>query len=272
MEKKSNDQLTAELIFLGNELLIGHTINTNLTEIAKKLTSLGVKVLRSTTVIDDVNHGKKVIQESVNRTPDIIIIGGGLGPTYDDIQLQTLSEALDRKYELNDEALVQVSNYYKQIGFELTDARKKMAFLPINSIPLKNDEGAAPGVISEVSNAFGKTFIFSVPGVPIEMRSILNKEILPFISKIIKERNIKFIYKEKIISIQGVAESSLAPLIKRWCEIFPSIRFKSHPASKENASKINLQIISYCDNNLKEISKHICEEIISEFPTSDIVI
>ena len=174
MEKKqSKNQLTAELIFLGNELLIGYTVNTNMTEIAKELSLLSIKVVRSTTIIDDITHGKKVIQESLSRLPDIIIIGGGLGPTYDDIQLQTLANALNRKLELNSEALNQVSNYYNQIGFKLTEARKKMAYLPSDSKPLKNNEGAAPGVFTQVKTQAGQTVIFSVPGVPIEMRYLL---------------------------------------------------------------------------------------------------
>ncbi|MHA1911402.1 MAG: molybdopterin-binding protein [Candidatus Kariarchaeaceae archaeon] len=273
MEKKhSKNQLTAELIFLGNELLIGHTVNTNMGEIAKKLSLLSIKVVRSTTVIDDVTHGKRVIQESLNRSPDIIIIGGGLGPTYDDIQLQTLANALNRKIELNSEALDQVSNYYNQIGFELTDSRKKMAYLPSGSKPLKNNEGAAPGVFTQIKTQSGQTVIFSVPGVPIEMRYLLNHEVLPLISKIIEEKNIDFIYEERVIDIRGVAESSLAPLIQKWVDNFPNIKFKSHPVNRENASYIYLQIISYHDENLSKICKQIYEEIIAEFPDCEILI
>jgi molybdenum cofactor synthesis domain-containing protein len=268
--KPSKNQLTAELIFLGNELLIGHTVNTNMTEIAKKLSLLSIKVVRSTTIIDDITLGKSVIQESLDRAPDIIIIGGGLGPTYDDIQIQTLANALNREVELNAEALNQVSNYYNKIGYELTEVRKKMAFLPSGSTPLNNKEGVAPGVFTEVKTASGQIFIFSVPGVPVEMRDILKNEILPLISKIIDERNIGFIYKETIIDIRGVAESSLAPLIQKWVDNFPNIKFKSHPVNRENASFINLQIISYNVENLHEISKQIYKEIIAEFPDCEI--
>jgi len=271
-KKHSKNQLTAELIFLGNELLIGHTVNTNLTEIAKELNLLCIKVVRSTTVIDDVTHSKNVIRESLNRAPDIIIIGGGLGPTYDDIQLQTLASALNIKIEINSEALNQVSNYYDQMGFELTEARKKMAYLPSGSKPLKNIEGAAPGVFTKVKTESGQTVIFSVPGVPIEMRYIMQYEVIPLISKIIDERNIDFVHKEKVVAIKGVAESSLAPLIQKWVERYPNIRFKSHPINRENASYINLQIISFQVENLNEVSNQIYEEILAEFPNCEILI
>ncbi|MCG3217372.1 MAG: competence damage-inducible protein A [Candidatus Heimdallarchaeota archaeon] len=271
-KKQSKNQLTAELIFLGNELLIGHTVNTNLTEIAKELNLLSIKVVRSTTVIDDVTHGKNVIRESLNRAPDIIIIGGGLGPTYDDIQLQTLASALNIKIEINSEALNQVSNYYDQMGFELTEARKKMAYLPSGSKPLKNIEGAAPGVFTRVKTESGQTVIFSVPGVPIEMRYILQYEVIPLISKIIDERNIDFVHKEKVVAIRGIAESSLAPLIQKWVDNYPNIRFKSHPINRENASYIHLQIISYQVENLNEVSNQIYEEILAEFPNCEILI
>jgi len=213
---------TAEIICVGNELLTGHTLNTNAHWMASEITGIGGIVRRITTVHDEVDEIAASIKESCRRKPSWIIITGGLGPTYDDKTLQGLAKALERRLVINKEAVSMLKRkYVKTANPLLTPSRYKMATMPIGSKPLENPVGHAPAVMVR----HGTCMIFVLPGVPEEMKSIFLKHVLP----LLKRRIGKFVRKEVSLETKGVMESVLAPYLDLVVAKNPNVYVKSHP-------------------------------------------
>jgi molybdenum cofactor synthesis domain-containing protein len=224
-----------EIICVGNELLIGKTLNTNATWLAKRVTSLGLAVKRIVVIRDELDEIAETVQETLRRKPDFIITTGGLGPTFDDKTLEGIARGLNRRLEVNKEALKMVRQKYvaylektgKTEKIELTPPRVKMATLPEGTWPLPNPVGTAPGVITEVEG----TFIIALPGVPPEMEAIFNESI----AEIIKKRAGKSAFFETSIYVEEIMESNLAPLIDNVMHHNPHVYVKSHVYTKSVA-------------------------------------
>lgn len=230
-----------EIICVGNELLIGKTLNTNAHWLAKKVTTLGLAVKRITVVGDDVEEIAQAVREAIQRKPAFIITTGGLGPTFDDKTLEGVAEALGRRLERNEEALKMVEEKYKQYAaegridrFEMTPHRVKMATLPEGSRPLRNPVGTAPGVITECEGVV----LVMLPGVPQEMTAIFEESVEPLLRK--AAGNLTFY--EASVEVWGIPESTLAPLIDKAMHDNPYVYIKSHPKAAEGTSHIELHI------------------------------
>jgi len=218
------DLPTAEIVCLGNELLIGVTTNTNATFIGEKITKLGIEVRRVTCIRDDLELAVEFFLELFERKPDIVIVSGGLGPTYDDIQLEVLSKATNIELVKNSKALKQIKDFYKLRNLSLTEDRVKMAYLPANAIAFDNNIGSAPGCYFKHE----EMNIYCLPGVPTEMKDIMNRHVIPQL----KELNRSELFEKKF-QIFGCAESQLAPFIKELKDEFEDLYIKSHPAYKD---------------------------------------
>ncbi len=222
MSRKS----TAEIISIGNELLIGHTLDTNSHWIAKHLTEIGWTLERVTQLRDSLDSIKSGVQGSLKRNPSVLITIGGLGPTHDDMTLAGIALALNKPLRLNKQSLRLVKDHYRRLESQpkLTKYRTKMATLPQGSTPLPNPVGTAPGVKMQES---GIT-IFSLPGVPSEMKAIFRASIIPYMESFqaIRPREIE-------VRITGIIESALAPVLDQARKIYPKLYFKSHPRGRE---------------------------------------
>jgi nicotinamide-nucleotide amidase len=217
---------TAEIISVGNELLIGHTLDTNSHWIAKQLTKLGWTLERVTQIRDSLDSIKSGVRESLKRNPSVLITIGGLGPTHDDMTLAGISRALNRPLRLNREALQLVKDHYGRLETKprLTKYRTKMAILPQGSIPQQNPIGTAPGVKMQPST----TTMFSLPGVPSEMKAIFRASIIPYLESFHAPRP-----KEIEFRVTGIIESALAPVLDQARKVYPKLYFKSHPRGRE---------------------------------------
>jgi len=231
-------QQKMEIICIGNELLIGKTLNTNAQWMAKRATSLGIMVSRITVIGDDVGEIAKAIREALQRKPRFIVTTGGLGPTFDDKTVEGIAKALKRKLETNKEALEMVKKKYeeyaeeKKIGkIELTPYRVKMATIPRGAKPLLNPVGTAPGMIVKAN----ETFLVALPGVPMEMETIFEKSIVPLLRK---EADVSFY--ETSVYVENIMESTLAPLIDETMHSNPFIYIKSHPKGEERKPHIEI--------------------------------
>ncbi|MCE7748675.1 MAG: competence damage-inducible protein A [Candidatus Heimdallarchaeota archaeon] len=218
------DLPTAEIVCLGNELLIGVTTNTNATFIGENITRLGIEVRRVTCIRDDMELAVEFFLELFERKPDIIIVSGGLGPTYDDIQLEVLSTATGIELVKNTKALKQIKDFYELRNLSLTEDRVKMAYLPVEAIAFDNDVGSAPGCYFK----YKEMGIYCLPGVPTEMKDIMDRHVIPKL----KELNRSELFEKKF-QIFGCAESQLAPFIKELKDEFEDLYIKSHPAYKD---------------------------------------
>jgi len=225
-ERKLSRKPTAEIISVGNELLIGHTLDTNSHWIAKQLTKLGWTLERVTQIRDSLDAIKSGVRGSLKRNPGVLITIGGLGPTHDDMTLAGISRALNKPLRLNKEALQLVKDHYRRLESrpKLTRYRTKMATLPKGSVPLPNPVGTAPGVKTRESD----TTIFSLPGVPSEMKAIFRSSLIQYIESFHAVRP-----KEMQVRITGIIESALAPILDQARKIYPELYFKSHPRGRE---------------------------------------
>ena len=230
-----------EILSVGNELLIGKTLNTNASWMAKRLTALGVNVRRITTVSDNVEEIAAAVNEVLERNSDFLITTGGLGPTFDDKTLEGVARALNVLVDVNEEAFKMVEKKYKTYAAErglkkldLTEARLKMARLPNGAKALPNSVGTAPGVLIKR----GKTTIVSLPGVPSEMESIFEISLEPLLKKMIG----KATFFETSLGVSGVMESDLAPIIDKVMHDNPFVYIKSHPRGRESIPQIELHL------------------------------
>jgi nicotinamide-nucleotide amidase len=216
-----------EIICVGNELLIGKTLNTNSHWLAKRATALGANVQRITVVSDDVSEIAIALREALRRKPRFIITTGGLGPTFDDKTLEGIAKGLNQRLEVNNRALKLVRGKYEALlkegrieKIELTPSRTKMATFPKGSKPLHNPVGTAPGMLADVE----QTCVIALPGVPPEMEAIFDESVAPML----KKEAGKSAFFETSIYIEGIMESSLAPLIDRVMHANPLVYIKSH--------------------------------------------
>jgi nicotinamide-nucleotide amidase len=198
---------SAEIITIGDEILIGQVINTNAAWIGEQLSCIGVSVIQHTTIPDEHRAIIKALQTASDNA-DLIIITGGLGPTKDDITKTALCEFFQKKLVLNDEVAKHVEKIFSRYGTQLLSVNKKQAEVPEGCRVLKNNHGTAPGMLFEENN---KVYI-SLPGVPYEMKGIMEEEALPLISE---KFNLETIVHRTILT-QGIGESFLAEKIKGW--------------------------------------------------------
>jgi nicotinamide-nucleotide amidase len=237
-----------EIICIGNELLIGKTLNTNASWLAKRSTTFGIMVKRITVVGDDVDEIVSVVREALKRKPNFIITTGGLGPTFDDKTLEGIAKALNRKVKVNEKALKMVREKYenyvkegKMERVELTPARIKMARLPERADPLPNPVGTAPGVIIDV----GGTFLIALPGVPAEMEAIFDESVAP----LLKKEAVELTFFETSMYADGIMESTLAPLIDKTMHDNPHVYIKSHPKGEERKPHIEIHFSTTAKNS-----------------------
>ena len=243
-----------EIICIGNELLIGKTLNTNAQWIAQQATALGIKVKRIVAIADETNEISTTLHEALKRKPQFTITTGGLGPTFDDKTLEGVAQALNRKLEINPTALKMVRKKYDKyaIGIrkgtmELTPPRIKMATLPENSEPIPNPVGTAPGVKTEIK----QTLVIALPGVPAEMKSIFKQNVIP----LLKQRAGENRFYSKSMYVNNVMESSLAPLIDKTMLDNPGVYVKSHPKGREERAHIEIHASTTSDTAEKAEKK-----------------
>lgn len=236
-----------EIICVGNELLIGKTLNTNAKWIAKQATVLGLTVKRFTVVADDVQEIADAVREVLGRKPQFVVTTGGLGPTFDDKTLEGIAVALNRKLVVNTEALRMVREKYEEYAkergtapVELTQARVKMATLPQKAEPLVNSIGTAPGVQADLE----RTTLFALPGVPSEMRSIFKGAVAPLFGQVSGGSG----FYEKSVYVEGVMESGLAPLIDVVMRDNVGVYVKSHPKGRESMPHIEVHFSVVADD------------------------
>ncbi len=206
-------EVTAEIIAIGDELLYGQIIDTNSQWISEELTKIGVRVIRRTTIGD---HRETILSafSDASKRAKIILITGGLGPTNDDLTKPLLAEYFGSEISLVPEALAAVKTFFERRGRELTHLNALQAHLPENCTYVPNEVGTAPGMWFEEQGCHW----MSMPGVPHEMKKLMNDWVIPQIKS---NYQLPIIY-HKTIKTVGIGESWLADLIKDWEKSLPS--------------------------------------------------
>lgn len=224
--------IKAELLTIGDEILFGQITDTNSQWMSVELTTIGVKVIRKTAVGDVEGEILQAISEAELRA-DIILITGGLGPTSDDITKPCLAKYFNCGLTINEEALAEVTEFFKSRDRELTEINRMQAELPDACTKINNPVGTAPGMWFEK----GKKVFVSMPGVPHEMKKMMTDIILPKL-KVFFDTPVIY---HKIIRMVGIGESFLSDKIKDWENALPShVKLAYLP----NLGLVNLRLTS----------------------------
>ena len=247
MNIMSKQQINASIITIGDELLIGQTIDTNSAFIAQELNKIGVWVKRRVAVGDHADDIRQALDEEGSES-EIVIITGGLGPTADDITKPCLCAYFGGKMVVNEEVLAHVKYLFEKVYRRpgpLLESNLKQAEVPDNCIVLRNDRGTAPGMLFKTD---GRLF-FSLPGVPHEMKGLFINEVLPHI---LSEFDLPAIL-HKTVFTAGQGESMIAELLKDFEKALPPhIRLAYLP----NYGMVKLRL-TYGGNRGEDLEKEI---------------
>tara|TARA_B100000767_G_scaffold187793_1_gene175144 strand:- start:581 stop:1822 length:1242 start_codon:yes stop_codon:yes gene_type:complete len=200
--------MKAELITIGDEILIGQIINTNAVFLAKELNKIGIEIAQITSISDQKEHIIEALDASTKRA-EVVILTGGLGPTKDDLTKHTLCEYFNDTLIENEEILAHIEEIFKKyINTPINNQNRQQALLPSKATIFKNDHGTASGMWFEKKGQV----IISLPGVPFEMKSLMNQSVIPQLQK----HFIRPFILHKTIMTYGLGESAIAERIETW--------------------------------------------------------
>jgi nicotinamide-nucleotide amidase len=243
--------MLAEIITIGDEILIGQIVDTNSAWMGTVLNESGIKVYQITSVSDNREHILTALKEASQRA-DIILITGGLGPTRDDITKHTLCEYFNTKLRLDESILVDVTNIFEKFGRPVTEVNRRQAEVPENCIPLHNKSGTAPGMWFDVN---GKIYV-SMPGVPFEMKGLMTEEVIP---RLKKKFTLPVIIHKNVLT-QGIGESVLAEMIVDWEDSLAKEEIKLAYLPSTSLVRLRLSISGKDTNVLNErIERKVAE-------------
>ena len=205
--------MLAEIITIGDEILIGQIIDTNSVFISKELNKIGVQVYQITSIQDERSHILEAFANAAKKV-DIVIVTGGLGPTKDDITKETFCEFLNDQLIEDKVVLQHVKDLYRKFtNHPLLPESLNQALVPSKATVLHNKFGSAPGMWMEKEN----TVFVSLPGIPYEMKNLMKELVLP---KITAKFNRPYIYHKTLLTI-GMGESEIVKIIHGWADGLP---------------------------------------------------
>ena len=204
-EQGRNFSMNAEIISIGSELLLGQIVDTNASWIAKRLAENGVNLFYKTTVGDNLDRMTDILDRALDRS-DVVITGGGIGPTQDDLTREAIAAVTGRVIETDPESLIELRERFQKRGFILTKNNERQAQIPSGAIVVKNPNGTAPAFIVETDR--GVTI--SLPGVPFEMKWLVDNEVIPYLRK---KFNLKQMIHYRILKVADLGESAVDDLI-----------------------------------------------------------
>ena len=191
----------AEIVAIGSELLLGQIVDTNSAWMAQRLTALGVNLYFTSVVGDNPGRMREVIGRALERA-DIVITSGGLGPTQDDLTREIVAEVTGRKLVLDAGLLEQVEEHFRRRGRTMTPNNRRQGYMPEGAIPVKNPNGTAPSFIVEDPRGV----VFSLPGVPVELKWLFENEVEPYLRK---KFNLAEVIHYRVLKVVGIGESAV---------------------------------------------------------------
>lgn len=207
----------AEILCVGTEILIGDIVNTNAAYISEKLALMGISQYYQAAVGDNPKRLADAINAALDRC-DLLIMSGGLGPTYDDLTKETAAKCMGRELVLNEEALENMKRIFAFRGRVMTKNNEKQAFVPVGSTVFQNGAGTAPGCAIEDFER-GKIIVM-LPGPPFEMKKMFSEQVMPYLEKFTDTR-----FVSHNVNIFGMGESEVESRLKDLMEgsVNPSV-------------------------------------------------
>ncbi len=244
--------MKAFIITIGDEILIGQTLNTNAAYIGEKLTNANISVIGSSVIPDDK---ELVVSEfdRVTKLSDIVLVTGGLGPTHDDVTRDAIVNFFGTELVIDNEVLNDIKKFFEIRKRELTKTNEDQALIPKIAVAIRNPRGTAPGFWIEQK---GQIFI-SVPGVPYEMKGMMQEFIMPKLSEIMgKKENVLLI---KNLLTTGIPESTLFDRLGNIEELLAGAKLAFLPSQYGVKMRITVEDITSesAQNRLDEIEQKI---------------
>jgi len=205
--------IRAEIITIGDEILIGQIVDTNSAWMGKQLSDIGIQVFQITSISDNKEHILKALKEASQRA-EIVLITGGLGPTKDDVTKVSLAQYFNSSLIFNESVYGDVEKVFNKFGREVSLVNRRQAEVVANCTPLQNQVGTAPGMWFDE----GGVVYVSMPGVPYEMKFLMTAHVLPRL----KEKFVTPFILHRSILTQGIGESNLAEKISDFEDALPS--------------------------------------------------
>ena len=218
-ENQDRGPLLAHVVSTGDEVLSGAVVDSNAAFIASALLETGLRVVRHTTVGDDVERLRQLLRE-VGDEADIAVVTGGLGPTADDVTALAAAGAAGVKQVENPEALAFIKAYFKSFSREMNPSDASQAQLPVNAAPILNRSGTAPGFKMTI----GKCTFFFLPGVPREMKDMMREKVLPAIRADHIPSQQRQHYREKQFAVFGLPEAEVDRRLAGPAQRFGEVR------------------------------------------------
>ena len=221
-----------ELISIGDEIISGHTVDTNSAVIAQKLLDIGFWVTYKSAVGDDLKRMEEVIYQALKRA-DIVIATGGLGPTDDDITKRAIVKVFKRNLVFHEEVLEDIKKRYEARGIKMPSINQNQALLPQGAQFLPNRIGSAVGIML----AEGNKLFAALPGVPREVEIMVAEQLVPFLETHVKKEHLRVIK----LRTTGIIESALAEKIKH----LPKLPDNVHLAYLPSYGGVDLRIVAF---------------------------
>jgi competence/damage-inducible protein CinA-like protein len=193
--------MRAEIVSIGTELLLGEIIDTNAAHIAQQLRTIGLDLLYKTTVGDNEQRIASVIEHALGRS-DVVITSGGLGPTVDDVTREAIARATNSPLEFRQELLDQIADRFRRFGTQMSENNRRQAMVPTGAQPIENPVGTAPIFILKTQRGV----VITLPGVPREMKYLLEHSILPWLAEFAGSPSI---IKSIVLRTAGIGESQI---------------------------------------------------------------
>lgn len=243
-------QINAEIIAIGDELLIGQTINTNAAWLGEQLNAIGIKVHRSIVISDNTDEITASLKEASARS-NIIIMTGGLGPTKDDITKHTLCKYFNTDLIMDEPALQRITEFFERRGLPMLEVNRQQALVPAACTVIHNYRGTACGMWFER----GDRVFISMPGVPYEMKGMMEDEVFGKLASFYKRP----VIRHRTILTTGVGESFLANLLTGWEHMLEERKIALAYLPSPGMVKLRMSSYSEAGRNVEEDFR-VCEE------------
>jgi len=212
--------MDAEVINVGTELLIGSTLNTHQQYLARACSALGVNLYRISTLGDNRSRLAQATTEALLRA-DLLIITGGLGPTDDDITLETTAHVLNLKLVTHQPTLIQIRKHLSTRRLPLTSAQSRQALVPEGCKVFPNPRGTAPGIFLQTKRMDRIKYVMLLPGPPRELNPMFDKHAKPYLTRILGGRTHAFITRSLIFP--GLVEPHVASRVSNFLKAKPPL-------------------------------------------------
>ncbi len=245
--------MKAEILCVGTELLLGDVVNTNAAYIAGRLAAIGIDVYHHTVVGDNPERLADCLNIAFERA-ELVIMTGGLGPTYDDLTKETVANYFGLGMELHAESLKRLEGFFNKRNITMTENNKKQAYMPCGAVVFENNNGTAPGLAVEKN---GKTAVL-MPGPPREMKPMMDESVTPFLMRY-SER----IIKSHSLHMIGIGESAMEYQLKDYIDTLSDVTVA--PYAKDGECMLRVTAAAKTGDEAERMMAPVVEEIKKRF-------